>query len=135
MQHPNPKLRVYYDGLCHLCSAEINHYKKIPGHENLEFVDISSIAFDPLQDGLNPFHVNKFLHVKDAQGRVFTKVDALIEICKILPKYHFLSKIAQTKIFRPIFDLIYWILSSIRPYLPKKPQLEKNGATCDLKKL
>lgn len=114
-------LRIYYDGLCHLCSAEISHYKKVVGHENLSFINIADPTFNASAEGLDSRAVNQFMHVKNDQGLIFTKVDAFIEIWKVLPGYRFAAKIAQLKILRPFLDLGYWTFATlIRPYLPKK---------------
>lgn len=114
-------LRIYYDGLCHLCSAEINHYKKVCGHKNLSFVNIADPTFNAESEGLNTRDVNRFMHVKNDAGQIFTKVDAFIEIWKALPGYQLAAKIAQIKILRPFLNLGYWTFATlIRPYLPKK---------------
>ncbi len=116
-------LKIYYDGLCHLCSAEINLYQKAVGRENLQFVDITDPAFDAPKEGLNPVDVHQFMHVKNDAGKIFTKVDAFIEIWKVLPKYKFLARTAQIKILRPFLNLCYWAFATIRPYLPKKKKV------------
>lgn len=114
-------LRIYYDGLCHLCSAEISHYQKVRGHENLRFVNIADPSFNAESEGLNTENVNRFMHVKNDQGEIFTAVDAFIEIWKTLPGYRWAAKVAQFKPLRPLLDLGYWIFATlIRPYLPKK---------------
>jgi predicted DCC family thiol-disulfide oxidoreductase YuxK len=125
-------LRIYYDGLCHLCSAEIKHYRKTPGSENLQFIDITDPTFNAEQEGLNPMDVHQFMHVKNNEGKIFTKVDAFIEIWKVLPKHHFPAKIAQLKVLRPFLNLGYWMFATVRPYLPKRKKTCEASPYCDL---
>ncbi len=114
-------LRIYFDGQCHLCSAEISHYQKVKGHENLSFVNIADPSFQAENEGLNADAVNRFMHVKNERGEIFTKVNAFIEIWKVLPGYRWAVKVAQFKPLRPFLDMGYYIFASwIRPYLPKK---------------
>lgn len=126
------KLKIYYDGLCHLCSREIEHYRKVPGQENLEFIDITEPNFHAEIEGLNPIEVHQFMHVKDSSGQIFTKVDAFIEIWKVLPNHRPLAKIAQLKILRPFLNLGYWMFAIIRLYLPKKKKACETSPYCEL---
>jgi predicted DCC family thiol-disulfide oxidoreductase YuxK len=126
------KLKIYYDGLCHLCSREIEHYRKIEGRENLEFIDIMESTFDAKKEGLNPQQVHQVMHVKNAQGEIFTKVDAFIQIWKVLPRYQTAAKLAESKILRPFLNLGYRIFAFIRPYLPKKKKACETSPYCDL---
>ena len=130
---PQNKLSVYFDGLCHLCSREIEHYKKVPGNENLKFIDITNPQFDCVLEGLNPIDVHQYMHVKDTKGEIFIKVDAFIEIWKRLPRYRFAVRIAQMKIVRPFMNIGYWCFATIRPYLPKKKQACSDSPYCEIK--
>jgi predicted DCC family thiol-disulfide oxidoreductase YuxK len=116
-------LTVYYDGLCQLCSREIDHYKKQQGSQNIQFVDITLADFDASKENLDPIKVHKIMHVKLSDGTVKTKVDAFIEIWKWLPKYQFAVKTSQYFFVRPILNIGYDVFAKIRPYLPKKKAL------------
>ncbi|NDC39803.1 MAG: DUF393 domain-containing protein, partial [Proteobacteria bacterium] len=67
--------KVYFDGLCVLCSAEIEFYRRRPGQEAIEWVDISSPGFSAEAEGVDPVLVNRFFHVRQEDGRLVSGVD------------------------------------------------------------
>lgn len=113
-------LKVYYDGACHLCSREIDHYKKQMASVPIEFIDVSHSRFDAKAEGVDPYLVNKYFHVRTEQGDLISGVEAFRKIWQILPKYHFLYRLSG---FGPLNILMrsgYKVFAEIRPYLPKK---------------
>lgn len=113
-------VQVFYDGLCVLCSSEINHYKKMKGAENIRFVDITGFDFDAKKEGLDPFLVHKELHAKDENGRVFVGVETFILIWSKLDKLKWLSRFAQKSFVKKTLEVNYKFFVKIRPYLPRK---------------
>jgi len=116
----NKNIAVFYDGLCHLCSREINHYKKMRGSENIDFVDITNPSFRAETVGLDPVEVHKSLHVLNRSGKIQTGVDAFICIWSELAALRFLVPIAKTAPIRFVLSCFYFIFAKIRPYLPRK---------------
>lgn len=127
------KSKVYYDGLCRLCSKEIDHYKSQKGSENLIFIDITDPSFDAQKEGVDPVRVHKVMHVRRADGSLATEVDAFIEIWKHLPKYHWAHSAAQTLIVRKALDVFYVLFALVRPYLPKKKRDCDTSPYCEVK--
>lgn len=129
-----PALTVYFDGLCHLCSREIDHYRKQTGSDKIAFRDITAVDFNAPAEGLDPFLVHKVMHVKDASGQTHTGVQAFIEIWKQLPKYQPAARIAQTKPAFALMNLGYQVFARIRPYLPKKVKQDcSTSPYCEIK--
>jgi predicted DCC family thiol-disulfide oxidoreductase YuxK len=124
------KLTVYFDGLCRLCSIEINHYKKQKGADKILFVDITASDFDAKKQGVDPFLVHKIMHVKRGK-KLYTKVDAFIEIWKELPKYNWAVGMAQNILARPILNMGYEVFAVVRPYLPRKKQNCEESPYCE----
>ncbi len=124
------ELTVFYDGLCRLCSAEINHYRKLKGSEKIWFVDITSAAFKAKVHGVDPYQVHKIMHVKRGE-KLFTKMDAFIEIWKELPKYNWLIPFAQNPLLRPFLNLGYEGFAIVRPYLPRKKADCQDSPFCE----
>jgi predicted DCC family thiol-disulfide oxidoreductase YuxK len=114
------QLTVYYDELCVLCAKEIHHYQKQVGSENILFVDITSETFDAKAEGVDPFLVHQIMHSKTNDGKLHTKIDAFIQIWKVLPKYHWLVTLAENNFVKNMMDAGYFLFAEIRPYLPKK---------------
>lgn len=127
------KSKVYYDGLCRLCSKEIDHYRKLKGSEKLEFIDITDPSFDASKEGVDPVRVHKVMHVRRADGSLATEVDAFIEIWRHLPKYQWAYKLAQNFALRSALDLFYVLFATVRPYLPKKKRDCESSPYCEVK--
>ena len=115
-----PKTIIYYDGKCHLCSREINAYRKQANSNRLSFVDISSIHFDPALEGLDAKEVQSTLHVKRRDGSLAKGVDAFIEIWQTLGIFSWLTFLAQHQPTRLLFKGCYRVFAWLRPLLPKK---------------
>jgi predicted DCC family thiol-disulfide oxidoreductase YuxK len=126
------KTKIFYDGMCHVCSREIEHYRRRKGAENIRSVDITADGFNPVHEGLDPSVIHRVMHVKLEDGSVKTGVYAFIEIWKRLPGYHLLAKAAQTKILKMVLEFGYRAFVQIRPYLPRKKQACSNSPYCDL---
>ena len=116
----NEQITIYFDGLCQLCSREINHYRKQHGSDNIKFTDITDTSFDAKSEGLDPVQVHKVMHVKNSDGRLRTGVDAFVAIWEVLPNYNWLAKLAKNSFLRPVLNIGYDGFAAIRPYLPRK---------------
>jgi predicted DCC family thiol-disulfide oxidoreductase YuxK len=114
------KIKVYYDGLCRLCSREMDHYRSQAGSENIDFIDICAPGFDPSAEGLDPMKVHKEMHVRRQDGSMATRVDAFTVIWETLPKYRFLVKFARNRQIHSLLDAGYTIFAKVRPWLPRK---------------
>jgi len=121
-------LTVYYDGLCKVCSKEINHYKKQKGAEKISFIDICSDQFDATAEKLDPFEIHKIMHVRKSDGTLAVRVDAFIEIWRHIPRYQFLVPLAENRLVKSILELGYSGFVQIRPLLPR---YQKNNQCAD----
>lgn len=113
-------LTVYYDGLCRLCSFEINHYRGMKGAENLKFVDITDASFDATKEKLDPFYIHKKMHVRDRYGQLHIGVDAFLCIWQELPALQPLVPLARVRPIHSLLMGLYAIFARIRPWLPRK---------------
>ncbi len=116
----NNRLKVFFDGGCHLCSREIDMYRKHDKNNVLQFVDISAQDFDASTENLDPEKVYKYFHVKTPEGKVISGVDAFREIWQRLPKFHWMNRIAKITPFKKCMDLGYGLFVHVRPLLPRK---------------
>lgn len=71
-----PRTAIFFDGECHLCSREIDHYRNARGADRLQFIDISDPHFDAERWNLDRRQVRKHLHVRRADGSVVKGVEA-----------------------------------------------------------
>ncbi|MCK6597588.1 MAG: DUF393 domain-containing protein [Bdellovibrionaceae bacterium] len=133
MESKEKSLKVYYDGLCHLCSREIDHYRLLRGAGAIEFIDITSNTFNAQSEGLDPFKVHKIMHVRRcSDGQILTAVDAFIEIWRQLPQYQWAAKIAARKFPKTVLTIFYHLFAKSRPYLPKRKKDCTESPYCDL---
>jgi predicted DCC family thiol-disulfide oxidoreductase YuxK len=129
----NPLLTVYFDGLCRLCSAEIEHYRHQAGADRIHFLDITGPDFDAAREGVDGKEVHQVMHVRRADGTLATRVDAFIEIWKCLPKFNWAARAATFAPVRAALELGYSGFARIRPYLPRKTRECADSPYCELK--
>ncbi len=128
----NTELLVYFDGLCPLCSREINHYRKQEGSNKISFIDITDENFSAAEQGLDPVKVHQVMHVKTSNGDLRTGVDAFVAIWQVLPKFSWLAKLAQNRLVRPFLDIGYHTFAAIRPFLPRKNKDCQESPYCQI---
>jgi predicted DCC family thiol-disulfide oxidoreductase YuxK len=128
------ELTVYYDGLCKVCSKEINHYKNQVGADKIEFIDICSEKFDASKESLDPVAIHKVMHARKKDGTVVTRVQAFIEIWKVLPKFNWLAKFATRPLILFGLERGYTCFAAIRPFLPRKANEDcSDSPYCEIK--
>ena len=120
------KVQVFYDGSCHLCSREIDHYRRRDQSHKLDFVDISAAGFDAAKFGLDADKVKQHLHAQDKNGQVKTGVDSFVLIWQELGIFQPMVFLATTAPFRQALKIGYSAFAVLRPLLPKK-KCDENG--------
>lgn len=121
---------IYYDGLCHLCYREIEHFKKLPGSEKLEFRDITLKEFNAEAEGLDPYKVHQLMHVRLQDGSIAQAVDAFVSIWRVFPRYRWLANMAENPIIYYVLNIGYRIFARLRPILPKRKALCETSPYC-----
>lgn len=115
----NEELFLYYDGACGLCSSEMKVYKSKDRDGVLRFVNIASPDFDLEGEGLFGRDVNKYFHVKDSEGYIYSGVAAFDQIWRKIGVFRFLKMAYAFWPTKVLMDLGYCVFVRIRPYLPK----------------
>ncbi len=126
----NHVLTIYFDGLCHLCSREIEHYKRHPRAGKIRWVDIAAPDFDEKKEGLRLKDLVKSMHSRKTNGEVIQGIDSFAAIWETLGGYSFLRYLIQAPLTRPIFKLGYAGFARLRPYLPKRKQNYCSNSRC-----
>jgi predicted DCC family thiol-disulfide oxidoreductase YuxK len=115
------ELKIFFDGKCVVCDAEINHYLKLDSDKNLKAIDITSPSFSANDYGLDDKEIHIHMHAIDDKGNIYTGVDSFREIWRRLPYYNKLVPLSEVDILKPAYNLGYSIFAKyIRPNLPKK---------------
>jgi len=120
-------LEVFFDGACHLCSREIDHYRDKVTNNNIVFVDISDPGFSLKKAGLEGADVQKYMHVRKPSGEIVTGVSSFLAIWETLDVFEPLQWSAKNPFIRPVMNLGYEAFAFVRPYLPKKYKCDSNG--------
>lgn len=128
-------LRVFYDGSCIVCAAEIEHYMSKDHGGRLQAVDISAMDFNPEPLGMSLSALMYELHAIDSNGRIYRGVEAFRAIWQAFPSstaYGFLAAVIAMPLINPLARLFYKGFARIRPYLPKSHSC--NSGTCRINK-
>ena len=130
-----PVIKVYFDGLCKVCRKEIDHYRKQRGADHIEFIDICHPSFSATDQALDPKQIHRIMHVRRQDGSLATRVDAFIEIWCLLPRYHWLAKLAKKKFVKSALELGYTFFTFLRPYLPRSASADdcQDSPYCEVK--
>lgn len=116
------KLTIFYDGACHLCSKEIDHYKKIDTTNKILYLDIAKKSFAFNDYDMDEKIMKKYFHVRDANLKVHSGVDAFYLIWKELGTFTILQRLYEFKPTQKVMKFFYYLFAQIRPLLPKKKQ-------------
>ncbi|MCE3010771.1 MAG: DUF393 domain-containing protein [Proteobacteria bacterium] len=125
-------LKVFFDGECRVCAFEIQQYIKKDLERKIEFIDISHPKFSAESYGLDRKKVRQVMHTQTADGKFHTRVDAFVQIWKVLPQYRFLVPLAKNRALRPFLEVAYTAFAKIRPYLPKNKNVHCDDEKCEI---
>lgn len=121
-------LTLYYDGLCPLCSREINHYRKKTGDDpSVQYVDITDPAFDAQAHGLDPKRIHQVMHVKVGE-EIRTGVDAFIAIWEHIRGFGWMARVAKLPGMYQLAWVGYQCFALVRPWLPRRKADCSTGA-------
>ncbi len=130
-------LRIFYDGSCPVCAAEIEGYGRKDREGRLVLVDISAPGFDPAPYGIRLADFMYQMHAIDAAGTVYRGVDALWAIWQAFPASTLHALLGTLVTFPPLVPalrLCYRGFARIRGYLPKRRRTCADG-TCGIDKV
>ncbi len=129
-----PKRTIFYDGLCQLCSREIELFQHRVRDGTLAYVDISTPEFDAARYSLDPVQVHKHMHVRNEQtGQMLTGVDALLAMWECVPGFRWLARFTRIPGIRQLSTVGYALFAWVRPKLPKRKRPACDSGTCGVK--
>ncbi|MDD2734632.1 MAG: DUF393 domain-containing protein [Desulfuromonadaceae bacterium] len=132
---PDFPIRIFYDGSCSVCAAEIEQYLRQDNGGKLVAVDIHAPDFDP-----EPYHISLDafmyeLHVIDRSGAIYRGVESFWAIWQAFPAstlYGIMGAVIHMPLINPVARLMYKGFARIRPWLPKRHVC--GSGTCDISK-
>ena len=116
MQSEERSLTVYFDGGCSLCQAEINHYRKQEGADNICFRDVSN-SEEMLAGDLTKEQAMKRFHVRGYDGLLLSGAAAFVAVWSTLPRWKWAARLAALPGILMMLEIAYRLFLPVRPIL------------------
>jgi predicted DCC family thiol-disulfide oxidoreductase YuxK len=103
------QLTVYYDGACPRCIKDRNNYQKLQGKktDTVCWFDITGKDKQLEELGIDPQQALTELHVKNADGKIVSEMDAYILLMSRVSLLKPLAFIIALPIIRPLLARLY----------------------------
>jgi predicted DCC family thiol-disulfide oxidoreductase YuxK len=134
LNSPHFPVRVFYDGSCSVCAAEIEHYLSQNHGGRLTAIDIRASDFDPTPFGISLEVFMYELHVIDRSDKVYRGVEAFWAIWQAFPAstlYWGLGTIVTMPLINPLARLFYKWFARFRRFLPKRHNCRDGACRID----
>ena len=115
-QNKPPEVKVFFDGSCPLCLAEIGHYKRADSNGALRLIDVSSDDF--IGDArISQRAAMARFHVRLADGRQLSGAQGFVEIWRVVHSWRWLAKLASIPGAMPVLETLYRLFLLARPLM------------------
>ena len=116
------KLQIFYDGGCPVCAREICFYRKRPGTDAFEWVDVRQPNLGRLGAVLSRELALKRMHVRLADGELLSGAAAFGATWQRLPGFVWLGKLVALPVIDRCTELVYRVFLVIRPLWRRTPR-------------
>ena len=111
-------MKVYFNGSCKICNAEINHYKKKTC--DINYVDISKNKDEHIKH-LSKKDLFRRMHVYH-DGKIISGSESFLVLWETLPRWRYLSFFLKFPLLRQIWKIAYETLAFLL-YLKNKSKV------------
>ena len=108
-------MKVYFNGSCNICNAEISHYKKKTC--DINYVDISKDRDEHINH-LSKKDLFRRMHVYH-QGRLISGSESFLILWDNMPRWKYLSLLLKLPIFKQLWNIAYETLALLLYYKNK----------------
>ena len=110
-----PRATVFYDGACPLCRREIAFYRRRPGADRVDWVDVSETDGGDVAPGLSRASALGRFHVRDGDGRMVSGGAAFAALWSALPGFRIVGRVFRRRPLVWILEGGYRMFLKIRP--------------------
>ena len=100
-------MKVYFNGSCNICNAEINHYKKKTC--DINYIDISKKKDEHINH-LSKKDLYRRMHVYH-NGKLISGSESFLVLWDTMPKWRYLSSLLKIPILRQLWKIAYEVLA------------------------
>lgn len=109
------KPTLYFDGACPVCTREIAMYRRQPGAEGIEWVDVTGCDTARLGPGLTREAALTRLHLRLPDGRLLDGAEAFAGLWRQLPRWAWLGRLVGTGWRLRVLEAVYRLFLRLRP--------------------
>jgi 3-demethoxyubiquinol 3-hydroxylase len=125
---PCPALTIYFDGACPVCTREIALYRRQPGAQACEWVDVSSCPDTALGPDLTREAALARFHVRRADGELVDGMRGFATLWRTLPRTAWLGRLASAGPVPVLLDGAYAAFLSVRRLWRRPPDTALRAA-------
>ena len=118
------KPALYFDGGCPVCTREIAVYRRQPGAEDIEWIDVTRCSNAELGSGLTREAALAQLHFRQADGELVGGAAAFTRLWRVLPRFAWLGRLLGSGMGLWFLDKAYQIFLSVRPLWRRTRRLD-----------
>lgn len=114
MPESDNKITVFYDGACPRCIRDRVNYERLDpeADKQVEWFDITGHDQELIELGINPRKALTELHIRTADGRILSELDAYRVLMARIPRYRLLGWLIGLPLIRPVASNLYhWMVT------------------------
>lgn len=109
MADSDDKITVFYDGACPRCIRDRRNYERLDTHaaKAVQWFDITGRDQELIALGINPRKALTELHIRTADGRILSELDAYRVLMARIPRYRWLGWFIGLPLIRTMASRLY----------------------------
>jgi predicted DCC family thiol-disulfide oxidoreductase YuxK len=127
------ELKIFYDGGCPLCLAEMKHLLKLDQHNKIDLVDINQADFQTKHPNINRAKADQILHGQLTDGSILLGLDVTHKAWSLVGKGKW-TAILRWPLIRPIADFAYLQFARHRHFLSRLITGQERCESCNLER-
>ncbi|MDA9014579.1 DUF393 domain-containing protein [Porticoccaceae bacterium] len=127
------ELKIFYDGGCPLCLAEMKHLLRLDRYKKIDLVDINQQGFQTKYPNISRTKADQILHGQLADGSILLGLDVTHKAWSLVGKGKW-TAIIRWPIIRPIADFFYLQFARHRHFLSRLITGQERCESCSLER-